>query len=353
MGTREQKEKERGSGPRPVTALAARTWWRLPLGRRAKRAIKTAFFTVFGVLFKSTRPYKNWAEIRRLERAARSGEQSAFPDYYDRELLTRSPRTAAPTPPPISRVVLAVHAFYPDIYGRILDKFESGFRGRADHRVEALVSTTAEQEAKIREISRGRDYPVAVQAFPNRGRDALPFLRLAAGIDDEGALIVKVHTKRANHRLTGELWREDLLEGLLGAGKIECALDYLNEHPRVGLIGPRGHVVPMSLYFGGNALALRFFAQVFGIPLGELLKMSFIAGGMFMARRGALEPLLSLAVPDSMFEAEAGQIDGTLAHAIERVYSLSARYQGLTISDTSFPKDETSLKTAQDHPFTW
>lgn len=202
-------------------------------------------------------------------------------------------------------------------------------------------------------MSRGRDYPVDVRAFPNRGRDALPFLRLAAGIEDEGALVVKVHTKRADHRLTGELWREELLEGLLGEGKIERALDYLNEHPRVGLIGPRGHVVPMSLYFGGNALALRYFAQVFGIPLGELLRMNFVAGGMFMARRGALEPLLSLAIPDSMFEAEAGQSDGTMAHAIERVYSLSARYQGLTISDTSFPHREPEVSVTRDHPFTW
>ena len=47
--------------------------------------------------------------------------------------------------------------------------------------------------------------------------------------------------------------------------------------------------------------------------LGEIL-----AGTMFFAQVRALQPLLGLALDDDDFEVESRQVDGTLAHALER-----------------------------------
>ncbi len=44
---------------------------------------------------------------------------------------------------------------------------------------------------------------------------------------------------------------------------------------------------------------------------------------MFFARVDALKPLLSLGLTDDDFDIEAGQVDGTIAHAIERCFSVS------------------------------
>jgi lipopolysaccharide biosynthesis protein len=339
-------------GMQEKTSFMTRLWWHLPLGRRTRQAVKTALFSWSGFLFRNTRPYINWAEVRKLSRSVEFDSGNPFPPHYDLTLLDKKPEAAAGIPE-LRRVALVIHAFYPDIFGQILSRIESGLGPEANLPVKVFVSTPAGNEAQIRRLAAGCRRPISVEVFPNRGRDVLPFLRLASGIEDADSLVVKLHTKKSNHRLTGELWREELLAGLLADGKIQKALAYFNQHPGVGLIGPAGHVVPMSLYFGGNAPALRFFCQVFGVSVRELRTMNFPAGGMFFARWAALRPLLSLDISDTMFEAEAGQSDGTMAHAIERVFSLSARFQGLTISDTSFPKNDSDVTVTRDHPYTW
>ena len=51
-------------------------------------------------------------------------------------------------------------------------------------------------------------------------------------------------------------------------------------------------------------------------------RLDFFAGTMFWVRRGALEPLRRLDLPLAAFPEEAGQQDGTLQHALERVLGM-------------------------------
>ena len=53
----------------------------------------------------------------------------------------------------------------------------------------------------------------------------------------------------------------------------------------------------------------------------------FGAGSMFWFRRSALAVLADRISPE-LFEAEKGQLDGTSAHAIERLFPVEARRQG-------------------------
>jgi len=54
----------------------------------------------------------------------------------------------------------------------------------------------------------------------------------------------------------------------------------------------------------------------------------FFAGTMFWARLDSLRPILSKNWAPSNFEKENGQIDGTFAHAMERVFSLVPQIEG-------------------------
>jgi hypothetical protein len=50
---------------------------------------------------------------------------------------------------------------------------------------------------------------------------------------------------------------------------------------------------------------------------------------MFWARTAALKPLLDLRLETDDFPPELGQLDGTLAHAIERLYYFACERAGL------------------------
>jgi lipopolysaccharide biosynthesis protein len=69
---------------------------------------------------------------------------------------------------------------------------------------------------------------------------------------------------------------------------------------------------------------------------------------MFWARPEALRPLLDGSIRIDDFQEEQGQLDGTLAHAIERLYFISAEKAGFkwvkTVTSDSFPEAFQSIR---------
>jgi hypothetical protein len=57
---------------------------------------------------------------------------------------------------------------------------------------------------------------------------------------------------------------------------------------------------------------------------------SFVAGSMFWFRPSALRNVYQLFVEGLEFEPELGQVDGTIAHAIERIVCIAAKAAGMS-----------------------
>ncbi len=186
-------------------------------------------------------------------------------------------------------------------------------------------------------------YPGArLYAFPNRGRDIGPFFEILARVPIERyRFVCKIHTKKSLHRKDGDAWRRDLLGKLLGSRETVAKIERIFDgHPDVGLVGPEGHLVLGTTFWGSNEARVKEIAARMGMSAMPD-SFSFFAGSMFWFRPAALMPLIQLGFRSHDFELEAGQVDGTLAHAIERLFPLAVKSAGFRQVDTSM---ETGLE---------
>jgi hypothetical protein len=81
--------------------------------------------------------------------------------------------------------------------------------------------------------------------------------------------------------------------------------------------------------WGPNFAISRELAAWLDLDLTPDSPLDFPAGSMFWARSAALAPLLDAGLTLADFPAEAGQTDGTIAHAVERLYFYSCEKAGL------------------------
>jgi glycosyltransferase involved in cell wall biosynthesis len=234
------------------------------------------------------------------------------------------------TPECVPNIAVIAHVFYEDVWPEIVARLR-----RWKISFQLCVSVPEERGEKIAKLIRS-DFPEArITTVPNRGRDIAPFLQQAKLVIADGIeLICKIHTKKSSHRTDGAGWRSDLYEMLLGdEGYPEKIAAAFVGNAALGIVAPEGHVIPAEYYWGANADRVHDLMGQMGYS-GSPNPLMFAAGSMFWIRSQALEPILRLSLRHEDFEEEEGQVDGTLAHAIERLFPLAARMRGYRMVDT-------------------
>jgi len=264
--------------------------------------------------------WNEWAEGAVLEPDARLGHAWL---EGTRQALSLA---VSPAPAP-AKPCAVVHAWHIDVFDELLARLQaSGVDWR-------LVVTTAPEHAdaiRLRLDRAGIEAELAV--FENRGRDILPFLHVANRLLDEGVdVVLKLHTKRSRHRQDGDDWRDELLDKLLSPGRASALHAAFGSDPALGLVAPEGHLQPLGYFWGDNEDNVLRLATHLGIDAPAPDTDRFVAGSMFWTRLAALRPLLDAHLDPQLFEPERGQVDGTCAHAIERLFALSARAAGFRI----------------------
>jgi hypothetical protein len=97
----------------------------------------------------------------------------------------------------------------------------------------------------------------------------------------------------------------------------------------MGIVGPADHYVSLERYMGGNSTGVRTLLHDISseVEADKIMESpgqyGYFASTMFWARLDAIQSLLDLHLLPEDFESEKGQIDGTFAHAIERVLGLA------------------------------
>lgn len=231
-------------------------------------------------------------------------------------------------------LAVVIHAFYVDVFDKILKSLKG-----LSVPIKVYVTTTCELEDEVKKslVSSGLNFSLLVVV--NHGRDVLPFFMIMPKVlQAEHDVILKLHTKKTSHRSDGDAWMDDILNKLILKNNVSECLGFIQNNKDVGMISPAGHVLSISKYLGSNEGGIVSVANNLGVSKEKVMDEVFSAGTMFYARVTAMLPIINLGFTSENFEKEEGQVDGTLAHAIERCFSIScfsAQFR-LVSTDTVF-----------------
>lgn len=247
------------------------------------------------------------------------------------------------------RLAVVIHLHFVECANEFLGYLQC-LREPAD----VYVSTSSERDAEIVRSAfalwtRG---VTQVRVLPNRGRDIAAKLVGFADVYARYEYVLQLHGKRSTHASVLASWRQFLVETLVGDGDgARSALAVLDSQPQVGMLGVQ-HFEPMRQWvsWGGNFERCQRLASRMGFSLYADAPLDFPSGLMFWARTAALRPLLNLGLTYDDFEPEQGQIDGTLAHAIERLFYFACEHAGyawVKVARPEFYLDTPRIEKAQ------
>lgn len=293
------------------------------IGSMGARAVRRAKAAASGPRAKRAtdrrRPSSFPAWQRRLEGARFVG----FPTHW-RE------RTGPAAPAPIA-VVLHCH------YAELLDELLAALPTIGEPFDLYVTNSSGETITAARLAAAGAAH-AEVLTVENHGRDIWPLVQVVnAGILDAYDVVLKVHTKRSEWREghgelsgSGEEWRAALVGSLLGSPERTSAIvDAFRRDRSIGIVTADGSVAGPE-HWGSNLDLVRGFLERLSMPL-EPDDLRFAAGSMYWIRGFLLQSLRALRIDRADFEEEAGQIDGTAAHAVERIIGIGAVEAGMDV----------------------
>lgn len=225
-------------------------------------------------------------------------------------------------PPTLPNTLIHCHVHYPSLLPNLVDAWQ-----HIPNR-KVLITTSHSHLIPALQLimSRLELSPFVIQTVPNRGRDIAPFLCATRPfLLDDTQIVVHCHTKRSlhvNHSSASD-WFTSLLTATFDpAITTECILP-LFSNTTTGLVFPWPHkFVAHNVNWGSNYLLCQSLFNSLGLDLPRYTYLYFPAGSFFWIRSEILSLLLDLNLTYFDFPLEPLPDDGSLAHAIERIFGL-------------------------------
>ena len=198
-----------------------------------------------------------------------------------------------------------------------------------------LVSVRADDRKAWRRTFMSRLHHVTecvVKRVENIGRDVAPWVVSFAGEILEHDVFFHAHTKKSDYNAKFFDWRWYLLHNTIGSRSVVGEiLGLFSSDKGLGLVYP-AYFSKLNAQpaWGASRDKAAALAERMGVPPPPARCPSYPGGSFFWARVDYLRPLLTCGLTNADFDSEADQIDGTLAHAIERMLGDLTRSTGLT-----------------------
>ncbi|MBO1041466.1 rhamnan synthesis F family protein [Brucella pituitosa] len=217
------------------------------------------------------------------------------------------------------KAAVIAHIFYPELTEEIVEYLENMpvpfglfITTDTEEKKQQINQSVAKSGLHIREFE--------VRVTPNRGRDIAPKYIGFRDVYQRYEAFLHLHTKKSDHTNgLGNVWRHYLLEHLIGSREIaEANLEILSLD-NVGIVYPE-HLKQIKKHINWGydfPIAQELLAKA-GVTLDLNTVLEFSSGSMFWGRSQAIASILDLKLDFTDFPEEKAQIDGTLAHAVER-----------------------------------
>jgi glycosyltransferase involved in cell wall biosynthesis len=217
-----------------------------------------------------------------------------------------------------------IHAFY-------TDEIERDFKHFATYRHAERIVVTTDSDAKREEILKAADSAslssVEVKIVRNRGRDILPFLELIAGEAELPDSMVwgHFHQKKSLHATSGDTWRAYLTRILLGTNEYVSSALLEFSLAETGIVAP---VDPYAIGWEGSWRLIPLLEARLNrlLPKHPLL---FPVGNMFWTRVSVARRMSAVFGDEYPWPNEPIPNDGTVFHAIERLWPAVSSLEGL------------------------
>lgn len=248
-----------------------------------------------------------------------------------------APAHATVPPGTQPRVAVVVHAYFTDLLPQLIDSLRT-----IPVPFDLIVTNATDEPLPLDLSALDRVVNSVVLDVANQGRDILPLIEVVnADLLEPYELVLKVHTKKSSWREShetlggdGAAWRDSFLTDLVGTeDQVRGILSAFAADPTLGLVTANDSILG-SDYWGSdeeNTAALLRRLELELVP--DALR--FAAGSMYWVRGFVLQGLRSLDLVAEDFEEEAGQIDGTTAHAVERAIGILTREAGYRLAEAA------------------
>ena len=227
------------------------------------------------------------------------------------------------------KVGVFLHIFYPELGETIAAYLKNIPCG-----IDIFISTKEEAVETLQNVFTRIDNAekVDVRHFSNIGRDVAPFL---VGFGDEILkydLILKLHSKKSPHSNALSGWFLHCLDNLIGSEAITATNLKALQSPKTGIVYPiENYALSLGIkhdscwgHEDGNYKKANPFLTRFHLDhITRESQFRFPTGTMFWCKPELLKPILDWNLSWQDFDEEGGQIDGTIAHSIERLIGLS------------------------------
>lgn len=239
-------------------------------------------------------------------------------------------------PPKGKKIALVMHIYFEDL----IEECFIYACSMPDNTDIYITTDTDEKCLAIKEVfSAIKCGKLDVRTVSNRGRDIGPFLVEFRDFISEYDYICHAHDKKAGQASVGTIgtsFAYKCFQNILKSKEyVLNILDTFEKNERLGILAPpppnhADYYITLGLEWGANYQNTVKLCKELGINVPMSPKKEPVAplGSYYWARCDAIKPVFSKAWKYDDFPAEPVLDDGTILHAIERIYPFAAQSRG-------------------------